>query len=254
VEEASRVFKTPGIVLNARRFGEGHTFVTLMTARFGKVDVSAFGARKPGSRLASGIETFTIGEMVMAKRGHDKPYTLREIDVTTHNQSIRDSLDRYLVGSAMIEPYLRFVDRAHRDDELYSLLEICLRLLGACPDFRRCMGLLCAFDIHFLTRMGYRPDLSVCGVCGRPIEVFFADPEEGFPVCGSCRKTESVAVSTGALEFVAWTLENPISDALRAVLRQETLSSLRTLVEFSYGRIFSRRVGSWDFLDLTTHL
>jgi DNA repair protein RecO (recombination protein O) len=253
VQEGSHLFTTSGIILLSRSFGEGHRLVTIMSEGYGRIDATGFGAGKPGSRLVSKLEPFTVGEMVLEKAGHDRPYRLREIDVSTSNHGLREDLSRYLVAHAMVEPYIRFVEGAHRDEDLYHLLAESLHLLGVCADYRKGMALLTGFDVHFLTRMGYRPELKVCAACGGGLEGgAFADPERGFPLCGNCRRAESVAAKEGALEFICWVLGRSLSDSLRAAVRDDTMRSLRSIVECIYGSIFSRRIKSWDFLGLTT--
>ena len=60
----SRDIKTQGIVLRRTNYGEADRILAIITPE-GKMSVMARGVRKPKSRLAGGVEMFTVSEMMV---------------------------------------------------------------------------------------------------------------------------------------------------------------------------------------------
>jgi DNA repair protein RecO (recombination protein O) len=62
-----RSFRTDAIILKRRDFGEADRLLTILTPRYGKLDVIAKGARKPTSSKTGHVELFTRADMLIHK-------------------------------------------------------------------------------------------------------------------------------------------------------------------------------------------
>jgi DNA repair protein RecO (recombination protein O) len=254
----SRFLKTSGIVMKSRDFGEGHKMVTLLTDSAGKIDASAFGARKSRSKFGSSLEQFTTARYLLYRGKPENPYTVREAEVVSSPTALRENLGKYLLGSAMIEPPLRFVDKAQPDPELYALLATGLEVLQHIQE-ERGTALLSMYDLHFLDRMGYRPDPETCVRCERVLsgeQSRGADTMYGFPICTACAHMSEVAgagriqVTPSAAAFVQWALQNRLTQAMKVVMKIETMVSVRWIISCLYSATFSQVPQSWDQLVL----
>ena len=92
----SRFLKTGAIVLNSTQFGEGHKIVKLFTDNCGKIEASAFGARKTKSRFGSKLESFTIADLLLYRKNEESMFTIRDADVRYQCVSIRNNFSKYI--------------------------------------------------------------------------------------------------------------------------------------------------------------
>jgi DNA repair protein RecO (recombination protein O) len=245
----SRFLKTTAIVLHARQFGEGHKLVNLYTESVGRMEASAFGARKTKSRFGSRLEPFTIGTFLLYHKNEQSPFAIRDVDVSHQNEAIRDDLNRFLVGHALIETVVRYVERAHRDSELFSVLSQALQVLNLLPP-EKGLYLLSIYDVQFLSIMGYRPDMKHCASCTKSIgeEPLFSNGIAGFPLCGQCRTAQAEMLGDGVIRFMEWALQAAFNSAARVTMEPGTLSQLRVVIEHLYQATFGRLPESWGQL------
>jgi DNA repair protein RecO (recombination protein O) len=241
-----RYLKTSAIVLSSTQFGEGHKIVKLYTEMLGRIEATAFGARKTKSRFGSRLEPFTTGTFLLYRKNEQSPLSVQDVDVISQNREIRDDLDKFLFGSAIIEPVVRYVERVHCDKELFEILSSTLAILNSIP-VRKCMYLLSMYDLHFISIMGYKPDWSTCVRCSKPIDSkeSFSDGVSGFPLCARCRTASSISVKPGAMRFVEWALNNPLGYAEKVTMNENTLSQIRQVIEHLFLHTFRRIPESW---------
>jgi DNA repair protein RecO (recombination protein O) len=246
-----RYIKLHAIVLGSNRFGEGHKVVNLFTDVMGKTEASAFGARKTRSRFGSRLEPFTVGNMLLYRKDQQGLCSIREVDTVHPNSGIRDDLNRFLVGNALVESVIRYVDREHPDRELYELLSRSLRILNSIRT-SKCRFLLEIYNIKFLTIMGYRPDVMHCTQCNGDLEKEnpATDAHFGFPICHRCRRDTSSVVVPGAVRFIQWALENDVSQAEKVAMNEETFYHVRQVVEHLYVQTFDKLPQSWQQLKI----
>jgi DNA repair protein RecO (recombination protein O) len=247
----TRFSKTEAVVLNAVRFGDGHKIVNLLTPGLGKIEASAFGVRKTRSRFGSRLEPFTVAQVLLYRKSEESMYTVREVDVLGAHREIRENLYRFIVGSCMIEPVVRFVEKGETDRTLFNLLAESLRALDDI-EHSRVMYLLSMYEIKLFAALGYAPSVSACRRCGSPItgdEGAFFDRTNGLPLCGRCGTVSSAPLTRGALDFFVWALEHPPGEARKVKMRGETLLSLRGAIECLYTTTFHRKPQSWSQLD-----
>lgn len=112
--------RTKGIVLRRTNYGECDRILNILTPE-GKYAVLAKGVRKEKSRLAGGIELFTISDIVL-HRGRGSLCTLTSAKMLKFYGNILNDLTRIEVASET----LRKVDRAAEqtdNPEYFELLE-----------------------------------------------------------------------------------------------------------------------------------
>jgi DNA repair protein RecO (recombination protein O) len=241
-----RFLKTAAIVLHSTHFGEGHKLVRLYTESLGRAEASAFGARKTKSRFGSRLEPFTIGNVLLYHRSEDSPYSIREMEVIQTNTAVREDLGKYVIGSACIETVIRYVEREHRDQELYQVLSETLQVLNASHPAKN-LYVLSMYDVKFLTIMGYRPDTELCVKCSKPLQSseLFSDSLSGFPLCAQCRSPASSHVESSVMRFFGWAVTAPMHLAMKVTMQDATLLQVRQVVEHLYLYTFQKVPESW---------
>jgi DNA repair protein RecO (recombination protein O) len=102
---------TTGIVLSRTDYAEADRILTLITPNQGKVSVLAKGVRKQGSKLAGGIELFSLSDIGYMK-GRGALCTLTSARLKTYYDSIVKDLDRTMFAY----DFLKLVNKVTEDE------------------------------------------------------------------------------------------------------------------------------------------
>jgi DNA repair protein RecO (recombination protein O) len=112
---------TDAIVLGRTDFGEADRIITVLTADQGKLRLMAKGVRKIKSKLAGGIELFSVSTITYI-RGRGEIGTLVSARLVTHYGHIIKNIDRTMLGYNLIKQ----LNKATEDEPepaYYQLLE-----------------------------------------------------------------------------------------------------------------------------------
>lgn len=150
-----RQFRTKCIILNRTDFGEADRIITFLTPDHGKVRAIAKGVRKTKSKLAGGIELFSVSDIsfIPGKREIGTVVSTRLID---HYGRIVKDLDRTNTGYGFIKKLDKATEDA-ADGHYFSLLEESFKALD---DSSINLGLVSVwFDAQLLRLGGHTPNL-----------------------------------------------------------------------------------------------
>jgi DNA repair protein RecO (recombination protein O) len=93
---------TEGIILSRTDYGEADRILTLLTPDHGKLRLMAKGVRRVKSKLAGGIELFSISTITFVK-GRGDIGTLVSTRLVKHYNHIVEDLDRTMLGYELIK-------------------------------------------------------------------------------------------------------------------------------------------------------
>lgn len=93
---------TPAIILQRTDYGEADRILTLLTPEYGKIRLLARGVRRVKSKLAGGIELFSVSTITFAK-GRGELGTLVSTRLVKHYDQIVQNLDRTMAGYDLIK-------------------------------------------------------------------------------------------------------------------------------------------------------
>ncbi len=93
---------TTAIVLSRTDFGEADRIVTLLTPDYGKLRLMARGVRKIKSKLAGGIELFSVSD-IMFVQGKGEIGTMISARLKTHYGNIIRDIERVQLGYELIK-------------------------------------------------------------------------------------------------------------------------------------------------------
>lgn len=118
---------TCAIVLTRTNYGEADRIVTLLTPDQGKLRVMARGVRKPKSRLAGGIELFSISNITYIK-GRGEIGTLISARLETHFGTIVQDIDRTMLGYELIKRINKATEDAAESEYFEILRQVFIAL------------------------------------------------------------------------------------------------------------------------------
>lgn len=150
---------TKGIILTRTNFREADRIITILTPDYGKLRLLARGVRKIKSKLAGGLELFSVSHITFIK-GRGEICTLISTRLITHYDKIPKDIDRTMIGYELIRQFNKVTEEA-TDESYFNLVEVTLESLNN-PDIS--LGLISQwFEIQLLRLGGQIPNLKTDG-------------------------------------------------------------------------------------------
>lgn len=231
----ARTYHAQAVVIRHKEYGEADRILTLYTLEHGKVQAIAKGVRKLKSRKAGHLEPFTQVALFLAKGRNLEVVSQAEAIRTFPN--IRANLKLTALAAYVVELLERFTFEEGENRQLYNLLvETLIRLdTGSAPE-----TVVHYYEIQFMTRLGFRPELNRCVACGeeiKPEDQYFSAKLGGI-LCPRSSSADPTAwrVSLGALKYLRYFQRSPWSKVSGRIIPAEIEDELRKLLEryFTY--------------------
>ena len=147
---------TTGIILTRIDYGEADRIITLLTPDYGKLRLMAKGVRRVNSKLAGGIELFSVSNVNFIK-GRGEIGTLVSTRLLNHYGSIIQNIERVQLGYELIK-ILNKITQDALEEEYFTMLE---QTFAALDDQLIDSKLIeCWFYAQLLTYGGFTPNLS----------------------------------------------------------------------------------------------
>lgn len=119
---------TKAIILSRTDYGEADRILTMLTPDYGKITLLGKGVRRVKSKLAGGIELFSVSEITFIK-GRGEVGTLVSTRLVRHYEKIVSDLDRTMLGYELIQR-LNKVTESETEQEYFDLMQQALEALN----------------------------------------------------------------------------------------------------------------------------
>ncbi len=147
---------TTAIILSRTDYGEADRILTLLTPEYGKLRVVAKGVRRIKSKLAGGIELFSVSNITFVK-GRGEMGTLISTRLQKHYASIVQDLERTMTGYELIKR-LNKQTEDHPEPEYFDILQ---QSFEALDDKQVPLALIQFwFDLQLLRLAGHSPNFQ----------------------------------------------------------------------------------------------
>jgi len=151
-----RQFRTQAIILNRTDYGEADRILTFLTPDHGKVKAIAKGVRKQKSKLAGGIELFSVSDLSFIV-GKSEINTLRSSRLIRHYGNIVKDLNRTDTAYRLI----KLLDKATEDSTEEAYFNLLQKAFSALDDERTGYQLTeLWFGVQLLRLAGRAPNLK----------------------------------------------------------------------------------------------
>lgn len=147
---------TTGIILSRTDYGEADRILTLLTPNYGKLRLMARGVRRVKSKLAGGIELFSISDITFI-RGRGELGTLVSTRLIKHYGHIVQDLNRTMLAYDLIKQ----LNRITEDEAEAAYFDLLQGVFAALDDPRVTPELTKSWFLAQLLAMGgHRPNLE----------------------------------------------------------------------------------------------
>ncbi len=130
---ANKDIKTIGYVMRRTNFGEADRILDIITPQ-GKIAAIARGARREKSKLAGGIEMFTLSDYCFHK-GKGELAIVTSVKMEKHLANIMKSYDRIELGGVILRKVARLAESSD-NEEYFRIVDQCLNGLNDGLDIR----------------------------------------------------------------------------------------------------------------------
>lgn len=147
---------TEAIVLSRTDFGEADRILTLITPEYGKLRLMAKGVRRVKSKLAGGIELFSVSDIAFIK-GRGDIGTLVSSRLRTHYGHIVKDVERTMLGY----DFIKQLSRATEDEPEAEYFDLLQQSFAVLDDFSISLELARFwFAVQLLRLSGRSPNLQ----------------------------------------------------------------------------------------------
>jgi DNA repair protein RecO (recombination protein O) len=147
---------TTAIVLARTDYGEADRIVTVLTPTDGKLRLIAKGVRRVKSKLAGGVELFSVADITYI-RGRGEVGTLVSARLRTHYGHIVQDIDRTMLGYDLIKQ----LNRETEDEPELDYFELLEQAFAALDDSNLSLDLIRLWFVAQLLRLsGHTPNLT----------------------------------------------------------------------------------------------
>lgn len=147
---------TYGIVLDDMAFGESSKIIKVFTRNMGKISIMVKGAMSSRSKNLSVTQVFGVNEYLL-KKGQSF-YYIAESKIIESNFDIRNSYWNLIYASLLSELLDKSTIDEHSNSKVFDLFRKTLNLYNSTNDP---IGLAIAFELKYLTFIGYKPNLEI---------------------------------------------------------------------------------------------
>lgn len=181
------LINTQGIVLRETKFNDLDKILTILTKKNGKVQSIAKGSRRPKSRLMPSTNVFCYSDLILYKGRNF--YHMNQGDIINSFYSLRNDLEKLAYASYIVELVDFGMPELEQNDKVFNLLLKTLLVLSHME--KDYLKLVYAFEIKYISFIGYRPQLDSCVNCGTNIEEFLGfSVLSGGVLCKNCINRE----------------------------------------------------------------
>lgn len=242
------MLKTEGIVLKEMRYRDTSKILNIYTKKYGKINVMARGAYRPRSQIIANTQPFSYNEYQLY-RGKNFFY-LNQADILDSFYSIREKMERVVYGQYMLELIDKSMGEEQENEKIFMLLIKGLKVLGSLD--RHFLKFIIAYELKFISFLGYKPYLDKCVICGNTDKknMKFSITEGGI-ICSNCFLIDyfSIYIDTDIYEAIQSLLYTPLEKIGDINISEANLNKLHEImVDYILYNIDRKKFNTLNFI------
>jgi DNA repair protein RecO (recombination protein O) len=243
------MIKTEGIVLAEMKFKETSKIITVYTKELGKISVMAQGAYRPRSQILASTQIFAYCDFQLRK-GRNFYYII-QVDLIKSFYSLREDMERLSYGFYLLELIEKALPDEEENEKLFLLLEKGLTILSKLE--KNFAEFVAAYELKFISFIGYRPHLNNCVVCSNEIygdKIKFSKRLGGI-VCPNCYSSDISAktINSNLAKSIDKLMYIPLDELEKLMIPDDVLEEIHSiLVDYILYNIEAREFKSLNLI------
>nr|WP_084671879.1 DNA repair protein RecO [Hathewaya proteolytica] len=238
---------TRAVIIKAVDYREYDKLVTLYTEKLGKINAIAKGAKRKNSKFTSTTSSFCYGEYVLYKgKGM---YLLNEASTINSFQDFLNALSTIAYGSYLNELIDIGVVEGEPEYGLFKDLVTSYYFISNNAVDKDL--LMRAFEIKFLSYIGYGLNFGSCVSCGKEIKTSnFLDLNSNGFLCSNCTSSWSVKISNSAYNIMRYIVGTELKNIYKLNVNEESKAQLHKLMKEMVRHCIGKNPKSLDILKI----
>ena len=224
-----------GLVIREVAYKEHDKILTVLTAERGKLSVYCHGVRSVKNRNMVCCQLFAYSEFILDDRRD--MYTLKEASLIENFYKIRENLSAFAFAQYALDAASEASTEEAPEGELLSLM---LNTLYLCSkEDADIIKIKAAFELRFVSIVGFCPDISSCSCCQKTDGSMLFDIPNGNILCPDCADKALAALKDGeTLSLI------PLSASVIAAMRYIVSAPDKRVYSFSLPEEEMRLLGA----------
>ncbi|MFQ6675534.1 MAG: DNA repair protein RecO [Fidelibacterota bacterium] len=207
--------KTEAIVLKSFLYGDTSKIARCYTRDYGKISIIAKGVRS-GKTLRSGyLDPPNYLSLVFYHNPRRQLQMFSRAEFEAVWSSLKNDMKKLFYGFAVVELIDRAVTGQEPHGDLFQLMADTLQAINDTTG--KINRLFWFYEIRVLSLLGFRPALSECPRCHRPLETGHFSLDYGELLCGRCEPQGVRPISSRALNILR-TLKRGTPEEAKTIL------------------------------------
>lgn len=218
----------------------------MYTEKYGKITAIAKGAKKGSGKFTSSTLCFCYGEYILYK-GRSM-YILNDAVIIDSFQNFLRDLETITYCSYINELiYIGTVEEENNYNLFKNLITCYYFIENKVGDMET---LIRAFEIKFLSNIGYGLNLEVCVHCGEKIKSSnYLDLSNLGMTCNKCCKNWSVRISSFTYNILRYIINSPLEKIYKVNLDSNMKEELKKITGMILEETLNRKPKSLDILN-----
>ena len=224
-----RHLKLKGILLSSWRLQEYNRGIKIFTPEEGLLNIIAFGAFRPKSRLGSLLQPVTYGEFNIYHDPVKKLYRITDYEPYHDYTGIKQDLKKYYSALLWFEIIMKSHAGGESGKELFILLKDSLKTLDKCSGsiIEKLMNQFLLRTVNFFTGPFQLNECSNCGTMHQANdEIYFSLRDLNF-VCRNCSNTENTVINPGVKKYIDYSVNQVLDISLKSGIDAENQKKLK---------------------------
>lgn len=222
-------YKTRGIIIKRRNFGEADRVLTIFTKNRGKISAIAKGVRKTLSKLGGHLELFYVVNLMLSEGRNFDIVTGAEIIESFPN--IRNNLKLTEQSYYIAELTDKLINDNSEASEIYDLL---YKTLKSVNNKNNPLALR-YFELWLLKELGHKPETDFCAKCRKDLDAreLFWNSGLGGVICKNCKMSvdSSERIGVDIVKIIRLFLNYDINIINRITINREQNQRLEYIIE-----------------------
>lgn len=188
------MIRTKAIILNRLPYKDDDALIFFYTLDFGKLVLTARGARKQRSKLAAHLEPFNFVELMMIKNKNG--LSVGSVISQDSFLDLKNNYNSLFLSGRVLSFFNQYVKEGQTDFDLFIFLNNFLKEINDSvsllkdKSLRELDFLADIFKFKLVENLGYSYQMSECLDCGCRDGLDFIDFDRGGVLCANCFKRE----------------------------------------------------------------
>jgi DNA repair protein RecO (recombination protein O) len=209
--------QSDSIILKTYPLGEADRIVAFFSRDRGKMRGVANGARKMKNRFGASLEPLAHSRIQFFEKENRDLVRIQSADLLDSSMKLFEDYDRAVCAARIVELVDRFLPEHEPQDAVFRLVRMTVQALeqGCRLDFAACY-----FEVWMLRLSGVFPDLFVCSMCARRLELAderFLAPGLQAVICSDCDHRSAAGILGEVVELVYWIMKNTLGPSPNAL-------------------------------------